>query len=205
MSYNPEQNIREVSWREKYRVRMGAILGFLFIWRAQPTNLLFLILGLLAALAGILLRQWAAGCLIKNDELATQGPYAIVRNPLYLGSFLAAAGCVLTITSFQSLFTLRVGYFDRSLFFWAGIWVFMDSVYLPKIRKEEVLLHDKFREKYSEYAERVPAVFPKLSRIPRMNFSTFSVERWKKNKEYGSLIGFLVIALFLLIRYHFSR
>ncbi len=205
MMPDPEIGLVQISWREKYRVRLGAALGILFIWRAQPTNAGFLILGLFAAFIGVLLRQWAAGCLIKNDELATQGPYSIVRNPLYLGSFLAAAGLVLATTSFSSLFSLRHGYFDRSLFFWASLWIFLDSIYLPKIRKEEILLRKKFGAKYDDFASCVPAIFPRLSPFPKLDFSTFSLERWKKNREYGSLAGLAAISLVLIVRYGYFR
>ena len=41
------------------------------------------------------LRAWAAGHLAKNSQLARSGPYASVRNPLYIGTLLVAAGLVL--------------------------------------------------------------------------------------------------------------
>ncbi|OGR86347.1 MAG: hypothetical protein A3A86_03660 [Elusimicrobia bacterium RIFCSPLOWO2_01_FULL_60_11] len=198
---NPEES----PWREKYRVRLGAAAGIVFIWRAQPTSLVFLFSGLLLGSLGILLRQWAAGCLMKNDELATKGPYAIVRNPLYLGSFVAAAGLMLAATSFAHPTDLRRGHVDRTLFFWAILWIFIDSVYMPKIRKEAALLRARFGAEYDAYAERVPALFPRLSRQLRPNFSTFSVELWKKNEEYWSLVGFAFICVILIFRFHYAR
>ena len=45
--------------------------------------------------AGLLLRAWATGHLEKNIRLAESGPYAYVRNPLYLGTLLVAAGFVI--------------------------------------------------------------------------------------------------------------
>lgn len=198
---NPEES----PWREKYRVRLGAMAGILFIWRAQPTGLVFLFSGLTLGLAGILLRQWAAGCLVKNDELSTRGPYSIVRNPLYLGSLVAAAGLVLAATSFAHPTDLRRGHVDRTLFFWALLWIFIDSIYLPKIRKEETLLRSKFGQEYDAYAQRAPALVPKLSRLLRPSFSTFNVDLWKKNEEYWSLVGFALICVILLFRYHYAR
>ena len=192
-------------WREKYRVRLGAVAGILFIWRAQPANLIFLSSGLTLGFLGILLRQWAAGCLIKNNELATSGPYEIVRNPLYLGSFVTAAGLALAATSFPHPLILRYGYLDRSLFFWAILWIFIDSIYLPKIRKEEIFLKTKFGESFNLYASRVPALFPKLSGSLRPNFSTFNLSLWKKNEEVWSLIGFFLISLVMILRYHYAR
>ena len=46
-------------------------------------------------LIGLLLRAWATGHVEKNIRLAESGPYAYVRNPLYLGTLLVAAGFVI--------------------------------------------------------------------------------------------------------------
>ena len=51
------------------------------------------------AILGLALRGWAAGCLAKNQELATGGPYAYTRNPLYLGSLILAGGFALAARS----------------------------------------------------------------------------------------------------------
>ena len=190
-----------VSWRERHRVRIGLILGILFVWRAQPRNILFLTAGFLVSIAGILLRQWAAGCLVKNDELVTRGPYAVVRNPLYLGSFLVGAGLVFASTSFSPIFNLRFPHLDRSLFFWASLWIMIDSIYLPKIEKEERLLSEKFGQSFSDYSREVPRILPKRLKIKRFDFSTFDLKLWKKNEEYWSIAVYLLICAFLIAGY----
>src|SRR5262245_3386636 len=45
-------------------------------------------LGCALIFAGLAIRTWAAGILRKTRELTTTGPYALIRNPLYVGSFL---------------------------------------------------------------------------------------------------------------------
>ena len=50
-------------------------------------------------IAGCLIRLWSNGYAIKNDKLTTSGPYAFVRNPLYLGTFLIAIGFVIVLKS----------------------------------------------------------------------------------------------------------
>src|SRR5471030_587366 len=50
-------------------------------------------------LSGLLIRLWSNGYAIKNDKLTTSGPYAFVRNPLYLGTFLIAIGFVIVLKS----------------------------------------------------------------------------------------------------------
>jgi protein-S-isoprenylcysteine O-methyltransferase Ste14 len=48
-------------------------------------------------IAGLLVRLWSNGYAIKNDKLTTSGPYAFVRNPLYVGTFLIALGFVIVL------------------------------------------------------------------------------------------------------------
>ncbi len=188
-------------WREKYRVRIGFAIGVLFIWRAQPRNMGFLLAGMAIALLGILVRQWAAGCVKKMDEVAQTGPYALIRHPLYFGSFLAAFGMILSSTSIGR--ALAQPYLDRSLFFWACLWIFVDSIYMPKMRSEEANLREKFGSAYDHYAARVPQLIPKRFKWRDLDFSTFNWELWKKNAEYGSLIGFAVIYFVLFARYFY--
>ncbi len=194
-------NINLTDWRERYRVRIGFVLGMIFIWRAQPRNILFLIAGLTLALIGILIRQWASGCVKKMDELAASGPYAIVRHPLYFGSFLAAAGFILSVTSFS--LSNQKPYFDRTLFFWCSLWMLIDSIYRPKIEKEEAQLRQKFAQEHALYSQSVPKLMPTKIHRSQFDFSTFQLELWKKNKEVSSAIGYFIIAFILVSRYFY--
>ena len=76
---------------QRWRVPLGFACAALFFLLAQarPATL---IVGGLVALPGLALRAWATGHLRKNDALATTGPYAYTRNPLYLGSFVIGLG-----------------------------------------------------------------------------------------------------------------
>src|SRR5580698_9130912 len=60
-------------------------------------------------LAGLLIRLWSNGYAIKNDKLTTSGPYAFVRNPLYLGTFLIAIGFVIALRSEPPLWEQTAG------------------------------------------------------------------------------------------------
>ena len=92
-------------------------------------------------------KQWTyAARVIKGHELITQGPYAVVRNPIYLGLFgmILATGLV----------------FSR----W---WTLLSAVILflignrIRIRTEERLLRETFGAQFDEYARHVPAFFPR--------------------------------------------
>ena len=82
----------------KLRVPFGFLLVATFAWFSQP-SITSLAIGIPVSLCGLALRAWAAGCLAKNAQLAQSGPYAWVRNPLYVGTLLVAAGLVLASRS----------------------------------------------------------------------------------------------------------
>src|SRR5499427_1021080 len=88
---------------QRWRVPLGFACAALFRFFVQPTTGTLLI-GAAVALPGLLLRAWASGHLRKNEALATTGPYAYTRNPLYLGSFLIGIG--FTIAAGQVLLVI---------------------------------------------------------------------------------------------------
>src|ERR1700749_3941355 len=75
----------------RVRVPLGFIFTLLYFWLARPTWRSIL-LGLIGIVPGLLVRALASGHVRKNESLATSGPYAYTRNPLYLGSLLIGIG-----------------------------------------------------------------------------------------------------------------
>jgi protein-S-isoprenylcysteine O-methyltransferase Ste14 len=165
----------------KLRVPSGFVLVLVFAWFSRPTAH-SLALGLPLGLVGLALRAWAAGCLAKNRQLATGGPYAYTRNPLYLGTFLVAAGLVVA--------SRGIG---LGILFIA---VFM-LVYLPVIQLEEQHLRSLFPE-YAAYAGKVPALWPRLTPAPTKNPNPFQAALYLTNQEYQAGAGFTAGMLFLL-------
>jgi protein-S-isoprenylcysteine O-methyltransferase Ste14 len=82
----------------KLRVPSGFLIVVVFAWFSHPTPW-SMAWGLPVSLLGLGLRAWAAGCLAKNRELATGGPYAHTRNPLYIGTLMVAAGLAIASRS----------------------------------------------------------------------------------------------------------
>lgn len=171
----------------RLRVPSGFLIVIVFAWFSRPTPR-SMAMGVPLSLLGLALRAWAAGCLSKNRQLATGGPYAYTRNPLYIGTLLVAGGLAVASCSagLAALFTA----------------VFL-LVYLPVIQNEEQHLRKIFPE-YAEYAERVPALIPRLA--PRLqqdrknNSNPFRTVLYLTNQEYKAGLGFLAGMLFLLLR-----
>jgi protein-S-isoprenylcysteine O-methyltransferase Ste14 len=163
----------------KLRVPSGFILVAAFAWFSHP-SVPSLIYGMPVSLAGLALRAWAAGHLAKNRQLTTSGPYRYLRNPLYIGTLLVAAGLVVASRS------PILGLVFAAVFF---------LVYLPVIQLEEQHLRVLFPD-FDEYSKRVPPLFPNLLGIP--NPAPFQTALYIKNREYEALLGFLVGALLLV-------
>ena len=75
----------------RIRVPLGFIFAVLYFWLARPTWR-SMALGAIVIVPGLLIRALASGHVRKNEALATSGPYAYTRNPLYLGSLLMGVG-----------------------------------------------------------------------------------------------------------------
>jgi protein-S-isoprenylcysteine O-methyltransferase Ste14 len=164
----------------RLRVPSGFLIAVVFGWFSNPTPQ-SLMAGVPVSLAGLALRAWAAGCLAKNRQLATGGPYAHVRNPLYIGTMLVAAGLVLAARS-PLLAALTAAVFLL--------------VYLPVIQLEEQHLRRLFPE-YAGYAERVPPLCPRPQKLIRGNPNPFRWELYLKNQEYQAGAGFAAGMLYL--------
>ena len=170
------------SWATRWRVPLGFMLGAAYLVFCRPTGKLLLTGGTIAA-AGVALRAFAAGYLAKNQSLATSGPYAWTRNPLYLGSSLVGAGLALA----------------------GGNWILalacvllFAAIYWPVIRREEEFLRRQFGAVYDQYAERVPLFLPRFRRLA--GGERFRWEQYRKNHEYEALLGYAAVMIFLAIR-----
>ena len=95
--------------------------------------------------AGIAVRVWAAGYIV-GEQLATTGPYAHMRNPLYLGSLLITLGwCAMAARADVAAVLLGV-------FF---------ATHCPTIAAEERYLRERYGAEYEAYCRRVPRWLPR--------------------------------------------
>ena len=164
---------------QRLRVTAGFLLVVAFAWLSQP-SFRSLEFGLPVSVLGLLLRAWASGHLEKNLRLAGSGPYAHVRNPLYLGTLLVAAGLAIASRRW-----ILAGLFAA---------VFL-LIYLPAIELEEQHLRDLFPN-FADYAKQVPALWPRLK--PAHTDGRFRFDLYLRNREYQALLGFLLGAAFLI-------
>jgi len=161
----------------RVRVPLGFVFAVFYFWLARPTGR-SIVLGAVLVLPGLLTRALASGHVRKNEALATSGPYAYTRNPLYLGSLLIGVGFAVAARSWW------VGVGLVALFF---------AIYLPVIKSEEAFLREKFPE-FEEYARQVPRMLPRIiAARPDDGDAGFSRGLYLKHREYNALIGALAM------------
>lgn len=125
---------------------------------------------------------------LQSHALNTEGPYAVVRHPLYLGNLFITVG-LLCIAHDPWAWTLGFGYFLLS--------------HALIIRAEEALLRRTFTTRYDEWAARVPAWWPRLSQLGALR-GPFA---WKRalQREVNPLVGWGMGATLLLMWEAFAR
>ena len=170
---------------KKLRLPLGFLLAALYLAFARPTPMSLAVGGALA-LAGVIARGWAAGHIMKNDRLATTGPYAHTRNPLYFGSFLIAVG--FAIAAHWSLILAVVAFFVL--------------IYAPTMERERKNIRGRFPDAYDEYERNVPAFLPRVTpwRTTTAEAQPFSFELYRKHGEWKALLGWAAAMLWLYFR-----
>jgi protein-S-isoprenylcysteine O-methyltransferase Ste14 len=176
---------------QRWRVPLGFVCAAIFILLARPTPLSLAIGGSISCF-GLLIRAWAAGHIRKNAVLATTGPYAYTRNPLYLGSFFLGLG-----------FTIAAGRWILALLFGA---LFL-GIYLPVMRVEASTLVSVFGEDYLRYAKAVPLFVPRMSRYRDRSTDAGGIARFDRAlylryREYRAALGVLIAWSVLALKYY---
>ena len=167
----------------RIRVPLGFVFAVLYFWLARPTWR-FLAIGTAVIVPGLLIRALASGHVRKNEALATSGPYAYTRNPLYLGSLLMGVGFAVAARSW-----------------WVGVVLvaMFLMIYLPVIRDEEAFLRQKFPE-FEEYARRVPRMLPRIRPGSGDSTGGFSFDLYLKHREYNALLGCVLLTGALIVK-----
>jgi hypothetical protein len=142
------------------------------------------LLGLALVLAGVFLRSWAAGIIHKTDTLTTEGPYALFRHPLYIGSLLMGLGVCTLIGDWENFLL---------------VFLILVPLHVRRTLREESKLAEIHGQAWQDYKQRTGAFFPKV--VPAGVLAHWSPAQWLNNKEYGAFVTSL-IALTLVQLWH---
>ncbi len=155
--------------KEPYRLRVhiGYVLIITIAMTARP-SLERLAVGTAGIFLGVLIRAWASGIVMKDEELAVEGPYSLCRNPLYVGNILI--GYSFTIIN-GTLWSVGV------------LTLYLLLFYPYVIRREANKMRKFFGEEYEEYSQEVPILIPRLT--PYKTLSGWSFEQYfSENKDF---------------------
>jgi len=179
--------IRELRYHEFSRQGIGIILVSIFCYFADPYPSVpfqhYFALSLI--ILGLATRMYASGFVLKNKELSTTGPYAFMRHPLYTGNIIILIGLCGVNGSLWSLITAVI-------FFW--------FYYPPAIEYEDRKLKSLFPETWENWANKTPALVPKLKGIFNQQLD---LKRWSLKKSlitnYEPVIVIYVLTWLVII------
>lgn len=192
--------VRNVSVKMKKRLKINGCIIFLVILCLVFFPAVFLrsakeaygnefaeVFGIAFILLGQILRASSRGYKSAYSQngysLIQNGPYILVRNPMYLGILLIGLGSVL------ALFNWWVVAIFLCIFIWR---------YLFLIFKEEKKLLAMFPQAYRDYQQRVPRLLPSLAVLLQKDIAEYLPLKlpWLK-KETGSMLAVLLCVVFL--------
>lgn len=157
------------------RLPLGCLLAFVLVYSVDPAWFPF---ALAISATGTVLQLWCFGSIKTHKILATRGPYAFVRNPMYLARFLVLFGALL-LPGNPWL---------------AGALVPIYHLYLVnRVGREEVKLRRVFGADYEAYCGDVRPFFPTLRRFEPSDLWFF---RWEYFQRNHGPSHFAVMALF---------
>jgi len=179
------------TWIQRWRVPLGFLCAAVFLFFARPTPLA-LAAGACVSVLGLVIRAWAAGHIRKNAQLATSGPYAFTRNPLYFGSFLLGLG-----------FTIASGQWPLAVLF-ALLFI---GIYLPVMNVEAGMLGQLFGDDFEQYRRAVPRFFPRLTpyRHGDSAEARFDGRLYLRYREYRAALGLMIAWGLLLIKTYYLK
>jgi protein-S-isoprenylcysteine O-methyltransferase Ste14 len=169
--------------RSRLRVAAGYLAFVIVVAVARPTPF-SLSCALPFALLGEAIRVWASGHIEKTRTLATGGPYAHTRNPLYVGSLLLA---------------LAAGAAAGSPWGIAVLGAYLLAFYPFVVREEAAFLRARFPVEYAEWEKAVPLFLPRL-RPAGPRGSRFSWARVRGNREWRTALALPVVLALLWAR-----
>jgi len=168
------------------RPRLTALAALVVIVFAQP-SLESLIWGSLVVILGEMGRTWASGYIEKDAALATAGPYAFTRNPLYVSNSTMFLGfCIMG----NHLIPALIGMLGFLL------------IYLVIINIEAKRMVHLFGESYEVWSQHVPLFIPRLMPWKDRTRKPYSFALMFEHMEHKHWFGMVIgLAIFYLIYY----
>lgn len=176
------QFIRELRYHEASRQLFAIALIIVFTFFGAPKLPWLFWLGTALLTMGMLIRLWASGHVKKNKQLATDGPYAFVRHPLYVGNIL-----------------MLFGFAAASELWWSFLLTIALLVfyYPPAIDYEDRKLHKIFGHAWEVWRGSTKALIPSWP-ADRSLSSDWSLKQSTLGNGEPIIVAFAVYCVFIL-------
>jgi len=141
------------------RIPAGIALVAVLALNADPD---WLFPGLAVSAVGALGQLWCFACIRPRKHLSVDGPYAFVRNPMYIARFFLLFGGVMVLGNFWIMAVCIVLYAAYAV---------------TRVGREEPRLEPVFGEEYDLYRQQVRRFLPSLKPRPGSRL-------WYANREW---------------------
>lgn len=174
--------IRELRYHEASRQLLAIVLIIIFTVYGAPQTPWLFHAGIVVAAIGTLIRLWASGHVKKNKILATDGPYALVRHPLYVGNIL-----------------MLFGFAAAAELWWTGplvlflLWFY----YPPAISYEDRKLHNIFGDDWLNWRRSTRALIPTWPPAGNLS-SSWSFRQSLIGNGEPVIVAFAIVCAYLL-------
>ncbi len=186
-----------------FRFRSYTPIPFLILMIVfENASVSSLVTGFIIALLGEAIRLWGVSWAgsetrttgkVGGTYLIISGPFAYVRNPLYVGNILIYLG--LGIMSYAMFPYLQI----------IALLFFIFQYYLI-VKAEEEYLFNTFGEQYKKYFESVPRFFPRFTphRDASVEQPPFKIHEGLKS-ERRTLQALFAVSILILIKFFLSN
>lgn len=172
---NPVHRLFNVGWIRKALVRIRFPIGLaLAVWLAWNIRPEWFWPGLAVSALGELFQVWCFSSLHKQRTLATNGPYKVVRNPMYLARYFLFLGCLMWLGNPYVL---------------AGFTLLYYFYMVNRVRREEAKLRDIFGEPYLAYCRKVHRFIPFAGVNPEGEFFYFRGAYFLENNAHWNALA----------------
>ena len=155
----------------KLRVPLALVAIWFIATHMQPG---FFYYGLGVSFVGAFLQWWCFACLKKQKVLALNGPYAFVRNPMYIARYILLAGAILMTGNLWLLPAFTLLYYFYMV---------------NRVGREEVKLTEIFGEEYTQYCREMPRFVPAAKAHPRGKALHWSWQTFRENHGFFNALG----------------
>ena len=142
--------------------------------------------GLTVSLAGELIQLWCFAALDKNETVARQGLYALVRNPMYLGRYFIVLGVVLLLGT-PGVYAL------------VPFTVFYGFYMVNRVKREEATLRTKLGADYLQYCSEVNRFLPSIKGVPLESILFWNNTLLTQNHGPSNALGLLAAYVFFYV------